>query len=136
MDDSTVTFIQAILEAPLRTLEDLARLMLDNKLPVDYLTTLTENDRTDALRACLVVFIITRFTIVPRVFQLKASLAILNGLDSIITAGTGSGKTLCLFIPILLRPNWISITISPLKRLQVAQVRVGNSELVGRIHFY
>ena len=136
MDDSTVTFIQAILEAPLRTLEDLARLMLDNKLPVDYLTTLTENDRTDALRACLVVFIITRFTIVPRVFQLKASLAILNGLDSIITAGTGSGKTLCLFIPILLRPNWISITISPLKRLQVAQVRVGNSELIGRIHFY
>ena len=136
MDDSTVTFIQAILEAPLRTLEDLARLMLDNKLPVDYLTTLTENDRTDALRACLVVFIITRFTIVPCVFQLKASLAILNGLDSIITAGTGSGKTLCLFIPILLRPNWISITISPLKRLQVAQVRVGNSELIGRIHFY
>ncbi|KAF8552163.1 hypothetical protein OG21DRAFT_1511808 [Imleria badia] len=118
MDNST--FIQG---APLRTLEDLAPLMLDKKHPVDYLATLAENDRTDALRACLVVFIVTRFTIVPRVFQLKASLAILNGLDGIITAGTGSGKTLCLFIPILLRPNLISITISPLKRLQVTQVR-------------
>ncbi|KAF8548761.1 hypothetical protein OG21DRAFT_1448754 [Imleria badia] len=138
MDNST--FIQAILGAPLRTLEDLqvAPLMLDKKLPVDYLATLAENDRTDALRVCLVVFIVTCFTIVPHVFQLKASLAILNGLDGIITAGTGSGKTLpvCLFIPILLRPNLISITIFPLKRLQVTQVRRGDSELINRIHFY
>ncbi|KAF8432233.1 P-loop containing nucleoside triphosphate hydrolase protein, partial [Boletus edulis BED1] len=76
----------------------------------------------DALRMCLIVFFVTRFAIVPRAFQLQASLATLKGLDSIITAGTGTGKTLCLFIPILLRPNSISITISPLKRLQVTQV--------------
>ena len=42
MDDSTVTFIQANLEAPSRALEDLARLMLDNKLPVDYLCNNTD----------------------------------------------------------------------------------------------
>ena len=125
-------FIPAILKAPLRSLEDLARLMLDKKLPVDYLATLAEKDRTDALRACLVVSFVTRFTIVPRAFQLQASLATLNGLDSIITAGTGTGKTLCLFIPILLRPNSISITISPLKRLQATQVRVGGSEYQSR----
>ncbi|KAI9459623.1 P-loop containing nucleoside triphosphate hydrolase protein, partial [Boletus coccyginus] len=61
-------------------------------------------------------------TIVPCTFQLQASLAILNGKDTIITAGTGSGKTLCLLIPILLCPGTISLTISPLKRLQMTQV--------------
>ena len=44
--------------------------------------------------------------------------------DSVVIAGTGSGKTLCLLIPILLRPKSISITISPLKRLQTTQVSV------------
>ena len=57
---------------------------------------------------------------VPRQFQLEAILATLNGRDSIITAGTGCGKTLCLIIPNLLRPDTI---ISPLKRLQITQVR-------------
>ncbi|KIK90666.1 hypothetical protein PAXRUDRAFT_151398, partial [Paxillus rubicundulus Ve08.2h10] len=56
-------------------------------------------------------------------FQLQASLAILNGKDSIITAGTGSGKTLCIIIPLLLRPQSISITVSLLKWLQATQVR-------------
>jgi len=47
MDHST--FIQAILEASLCSLEDLAHLLLNKKLPVDYLATLAEKDRTDAL---------------------------------------------------------------------------------------
>ncbi|KAG1846147.1 P-loop containing nucleoside triphosphate hydrolase protein, partial [Suillus tomentosus] len=55
-------------------------------------------------------------------FQLEAILATLNGCDSVITAGTGCGKTLCLIIPILLHPDTISMTISPLKRLQNMQV--------------
>jgi hypothetical protein len=101
--------------------------IIGDKLPYDYLATPAEEDRTYALQACLIVFIVTRFTIVPRVFQLQASLAILNGRDNIITAGTGSGKTLCLLVPILLRPDSISITISPLKRLQVTQVRITGS---------
>ncbi|KIK78701.1 hypothetical protein PAXRUDRAFT_126893, partial [Paxillus rubicundulus Ve08.2h10] len=50
--------------------------------------------------------------VVPRVFQLQASLAMLQQRDSIIMAGTGSGKTLCLLIPMLLRPGSISITIN------------------------
>ncbi|KAG2737040.1 P-loop containing nucleoside triphosphate hydrolase protein, partial [Suillus brevipes Sb2] len=59
----------------------------------------------------------------PREFQLEAVLATLNGRDSIITAGTGCGKTLCLILPIILRPDTISMTISPLKRLQITQVK-------------
>ncbi|KAG1884571.1 hypothetical protein F4604DRAFT_1508369, partial [Suillus subluteus] len=69
------------------------------------------------LRACLIVFVLTATAIVPRQFQLEAVLATLNGQDTIITAGTGSGKTLCIIIPILLCPGTISMTISLLKRL-------------------
>ena len=118
------SFIQAVLEAPLRPLEDLTHLLLGTRLPLDYVATLTKHEKTDALQACLMVALIIHFTIIPRPFQLQASLSILNRQDSIITAGTGSGKTLCLLIPISLRPNSISITISPLKQLQVTQVRV------------
>ncbi|KAJ8456448.1 hypothetical protein ONZ45_g18718 [Pleurotus djamor] len=73
------------------------------------------------LRACLLVFLYTNRRIVPREFQLHASLAAHLGRDSVIIAGTGSGKTLCIAIPVLLNPSKISIVISPLKRLQVTQ---------------
>ena len=85
--------IPAILVAPLDLLDAFAHVMIADKLPDDYLATLAEKEKTPALRACLAVFIITRFMIVPRGFQLQASLTILNGRDSIIMAGTGSGKT-------------------------------------------
>ncbi|KIM65265.1 hypothetical protein SCLCIDRAFT_47944, partial [Scleroderma citrinum Foug A] len=49
-------------------------------------------------RACLIVYILTSTKIVPHSFQLQASLAILNGRDTIVTAGTGSGQTLCLLL--------------------------------------
>ncbi|KAG1860374.1 hypothetical protein F4604DRAFT_1528762, partial [Suillus subluteus] len=57
-----------------------------------------------------------------RQFQLEVVLATLNGQDSIITAGTGSGKTLCIIIPILLHLGTVTMTISLLKRLQATQV--------------
>ncbi|KAG2362625.1 hypothetical protein BDR07DRAFT_1284288, partial [Suillus spraguei] len=74
------------------------------------------------LRACLIVYVLTSMAIVPHQFQLEAVLAMLNGRDSVITAGTGSGKTLCIIIPILLRPGTVRMTISPLKWLQATQV--------------
>ena len=122
MDTTSVT--QAILAYTLdelqhRALEDIG----PTQLPNDFIATLSEIDRTDALRASLIVHHKSLHTIVPRTFQLQASLAILHGKDSIVTAGTGSGKTLCQLIPLLLRPDTLSITISPLKRLQVTQVR-------------
>ncbi|KAG2058724.1 hypothetical protein BDR06DRAFT_875580 [Suillus hirtellus] len=60
--------------------------------------------------------------IVPRQFQLKVVLTKLNDQDTIITAVTDSGKTLCIIIPMLLCPGMISMTISPLKCLQATQV--------------
>ncbi|KIK97008.1 hypothetical protein PAXRUDRAFT_95298, partial [Paxillus rubicundulus Ve08.2h10] len=61
------------------------------------------------------IYILTLLKVVPCIFQLQASLSILNGCDTIITAGTGSGKTLCLLIPMLLQPGSMSITILLLK---------------------
>ncbi|KAF9223245.1 hypothetical protein BS17DRAFT_130767 [Gyrodon lividus] len=83
--------------------------------------------RKDAIRACLSPRIV-----VPPKFPLQAFLPILDGHDTIITADTGSGKTLCLLIPLLLRPNpmsiAIAIAISPLERLQTTQARVSECE--------
>ncbi|KIK81748.1 hypothetical protein PAXRUDRAFT_90563, partial [Paxillus rubicundulus Ve08.2h10] len=77
-----------------------------------YLATLSDNAKVDALRACLIIWVLTRGAVVPRVFQLQASLAMLQQRDSIIMAGTGSGKTLCLLIPMLLRPGSIVMKLS------------------------
>ncbi|KAF9234844.1 P-loop containing nucleoside triphosphate hydrolase protein, partial [Melanogaster broomeanus] len=122
MDSVTDTIVQGIRCAALDLLNQTARELIQDRLPTEYLSTLTDNEKVDALRACLIIWILTRGTVVPRVFQLQASLAMLQQRDSVIIAGTGAGKTLCLLIPMLLRPGSISITISPLKRLQTSQV--------------
>ncbi|KAJ7254797.1 hypothetical protein C8J57DRAFT_1075908 [Mycena rebaudengoi] len=75
-----------------------------------------------ALRACLLVFTVTCGNIIPDDLQLQAGLAAATGKESFVIAHTGWGKTLCIAIPILLDPCKITITISPLKRLQQMQV--------------
>jgi ATP-dependent helicase YprA (DUF1998 family) len=45
------------------------------------------------------------------------------GLDSIVIAGTGSGKTMPFMMPLLMDPTKKIIIISPLKVLQLDQVR-------------
>ncbi|KDR71013.1 hypothetical protein GALMADRAFT_75298 [Galerina marginata CBS 339.88] len=58
--------------------------------------------------------------------QLRAVLADQHGLDSLISAGTGSGKTLPTALKVLL-DLLTTITLSPLKRLQVTQENDFNS---------
>jgi replicative superfamily II helicase len=56
--------------------------------------------------------------------QLRAILADRLGKESLISAGTGSGKTLPIAINILLdnpAKNLITLTLSPLTRLQATQ---------------
>ena len=56
--------------------------------------------------------------------ELDTALAILCGEDVIVDVGTGSGKTLCFSLPLLLDEKDINIIVSPLTALMVDQVRV------------
>ena len=58
----------------------------------------------------------------PFQWQLDAAATILKGEDVILDVGTGSGKTLCFSLPLLLDDKDISITISPLTALMIDQV--------------
>ncbi|KAJ7659850.1 hypothetical protein B0H17DRAFT_912133, partial [Mycena rosella] len=80
-----------------------------------FLSRLSEQDQITALRACLLVYTVTSGRLVPHDLQLEAGLAAENGKECFVIARTGWGKTLCIAIPLLLRPDRISITISPLK---------------------
>jgi ATP-dependent helicase YprA (DUF1998 family) len=59
---------------------------------------------------------------IPYDWQLDVAEAILLGLDSMVIAGTGSGKTIPFMLPLLVHPEKIVIIISPLKVLQRDQV--------------
>ena len=97
-------------------------LIAPERLPSDYLESLCPDDLCVLLRACLLVYTVMRSAIVPREFQLQASLESIHGCDSMVIAGTGHGKTLYIVIPMLLCPGTTTITMSPLKRLQMMQV--------------
>ncbi|KAJ7679965.1 hypothetical protein B0H17DRAFT_943650, partial [Mycena rosella] len=74
------------------------------------------------LRACLLILTVTRGRLVPHDLQLQAGIAAANGKECFVIARRGWGKTMCIAIPIMLSPDRVSITISPLKRLQMMQV--------------
>jgi ATP-dependent helicase YprA (DUF1998 family) len=112
-----------IRNSPLHDLESLAAECLpSDALPDNYLNSLDPKHKTVALRACLIVHILSKYRIIPRQYQLEANNGLEDRRDVLVNSGTGSGKTLCLIIPNLLYPNTSSMTISPLKRLQILQV--------------
>ncbi|KAI0069309.1 hypothetical protein BV25DRAFT_1778862, partial [Artomyces pyxidatus] len=74
------------------------------------------------LRACLLLFTVTNGAKVPQQMQLESLIPVASRRDSIINAGTGSGKTICMVLAILLDPLSITLVINPLKRLQCTQV--------------
>ncbi|KIK78976.1 hypothetical protein PAXRUDRAFT_117743, partial [Paxillus rubicundulus Ve08.2h10] len=57
----------------------------------------------------------------PYHWQLDCAEALVLGIDCIILAGTGFGKTLPFTIPSLLHPNKITIVISPLNAIEEDQ---------------
>ena len=88
---------------------------------LDWVSSLDPDPCLDALRACLLVFSVSDGRVVPREFQLTAGLAAFRRKHAIVNAGTGSGKTLSMVIPLLMDLEAVSIIISPLKRLQTTQ---------------
>ena len=87
--------IQVLRNLPWRDISDLAsREIPEDKIPVAYLAELNEKDRILCLRASLICIEVTGGAQIPREMQLRAVVADQNGGDSLISAGTGSGKTL------------------------------------------
>ncbi|EAU88691.2 hypothetical protein CC1G_01064 [Coprinopsis cinerea okayama7 len=48
------------------------------------------------LKACMAIFLASGGGIVPREFQLRATMAVCSGFDALIDVGTGYGKTFCM----------------------------------------
>ncbi|KAF9228132.1 hypothetical protein BS17DRAFT_805720 [Gyrodon lividus] len=65
--------IQTILDTPMDVLDQVARTAINNRLPLEYLTTLLAQDKLDAMRACVIIYILTSSTIVPRSMSITTS---------------------------------------------------------------
>jgi replicative superfamily II helicase len=104
---------------------DLVSLLgLRERLPSEFLATLDDDDLTVCYRAAIICYGVTGSVQVPREMQLKAVLSDYHGRDTFVSAGTGSGKTLPIALNVLLDDpdkNLVTITLLPLKRLQVTQ---------------
>jgi hypothetical protein len=93
-------------------------------LLVSFIDALDEDDQTICYQAALICYGITGSTQVPREMQLRVVLANQTGKDCIVSAGTGSGKTLPIALNALLddpEKSLITLTLSPLKCLQMTQ---------------
>ena len=91
-------------------------------LPASFWVSYKDVKLAIGLRACLAVWEASGNRIVPNDFQLRATITMISGQDCLIDVGTGYGKTLCMIIPCLLAPEYISVIVSPLKRLQAVHV--------------
>ena len=76
-----------------------------------------------ATRRVLAALFAERFGSAPYEWQLDVAEALLLGLDSVVIAGTCSGKTIPFMLPLLHLPDKMVLIISPLKVLQTDQVR-------------
>jgi ATP-dependent helicase YprA (DUF1998 family) len=115
--------LQDIRQKSLSALQALALDILpSDSYPSQFFDSLDDTHKTISLRSCLLVFYASKCTIVPHQYQLETMIALEDGRDILVDSGTGSGKTLCMIIPNLMHPHTTSITISPLKRLQIMQV--------------
>jgi len=94
-------------------------------LPLNYIGELCPDQQEVVFRVSLMLYVVTFRAQIPREFQLKAFLAAYKGQDCLLNAGTGSGKTMSLVLSLLYDDpldHRITLTISPLKRLQLTQV--------------
>lgn len=58
----------------------------------------------------------------PYEWQLDVTESIILGLDTVLIAGTGAGKTMPFMMPLMVKKNKLEIIVSPLKVLQKDQV--------------
>ena len=92
----------------------------DLRVPLDFLSCLEDADNMFCWQVILICYIVKAGQQIPREMQLCAVLSDHHGLDCLIAAGTGSGKTLPTALKILLddpAAALTTITLSPLKQL-------------------
>lgn len=104
-------------KVPSQELEGLVNNMV-GQLQDAFERPLTEREHQDVSRAFTLMNYRTSGTKLPRLFQMLATLEVLNGKNLVVRAGTGSGKSIAMALPMLLRPEWIFVTIVPLLALQ------------------
>ncbi|KAF9257006.1 hypothetical protein L218DRAFT_949530 [Marasmius fiardii PR-910] len=91
--------------------------------PQAFISSLTAKDLTIALRTVVIAFHTTISQEIPRGNQLEFVVKSINR-DPVLIAGTGSRKTLAIALLVhLVSRQRITITISPLKRLQIIQAQ-------------
>ena len=92
------------------------------ELPSSCSEQIDLNFRDEAQKVYATIYRESAGGICVRVWQLQVMISMLKGRDVILSAGTGSGKTLTFILPLLADPIAFAMTISPLKRLQSAHV--------------
>ncbi|KAG2073671.1 hypothetical protein BDR04DRAFT_1229901 [Suillus decipiens] len=87
-------------------------------LPTDFTSALSIPQHQQVLNAFSRLDIISQGSQRPKLFQLKCLISLLSARHVVLRAATGSGKTLAMILSLLLSPNKIAITVTPLKLLQ------------------
>lgn len=98
---------------------------------ITYSATLSAHDQAVALRASLLLYVVSKRSKLPRAMQLECVRAVMSRKDCLVTAGTGSGKTIAMLLAVLLDPLSITLVVSPLIRLQINQVSISISTFRG-----
>ncbi|KAG2065624.1 hypothetical protein BDR04DRAFT_1108150 [Suillus decipiens] len=92
-------------------------------LPTDFTSALSIPQHQQVLDAFSRLDLISQGSQRPKLFQLKCLILLLSARHVVLRAATGSGKTLAMILPLLLSPNKIAITVTPLKLLRRDHVR-------------
>jgi ATP-dependent helicase YprA (DUF1998 family) len=69
--------------------------------PASFWESYTDEKLAIGLRACLALWESSGKKMVPREFQLTATIALMSGQDCLVDVGTGYGKTFCMIIPLM-----------------------------------
>lgn len=113
----------------------LAHNNLEN-LRSDLTSKFTVEDQRLALELFVLIDHASRGERSPRLFQVEAAISIIRGKDTIVRAGTGSGKTLVMILVLLYCKEDAAVTIVPLKCLQMFHVRLFAPSLYSHLIVY
>ncbi|KAG2155301.1 uncharacterized protein EDB93DRAFT_1264911 [Suillus bovinus] len=105
---------EAILVSPMF----LAALDALENLPTDFIDPLDISQHQDIVDSFSRLDFLAKGTKQPKLFQLKCLISLLASRHVVVRAATGAGKTLAMILPLLLSPDKIAITVTPLKLLQ------------------